>query len=70
MASSFGERLKELREERDLTAKELARRVNLHHSAICRWELGEREPLLCNVIQLAKFFDVTLDYIAGLTEYS
>ena len=69
MYATFGERLKELREEQGLSGTQLAKKLNLHHSSIYKWEEGSQVPILTTAIQLAKFFDVTLDYIAGLTEY-
>ena len=67
--NKFGERLKELRLEQGLSQDKLAELVGLSHSAIGFWETGKRIPNLDAVIILAKFFQVSLDYIAGLTDY-
>lgn len=64
--ASFSERLKELRIDRGLSQDQLAKKVGLTHTAIGLWELGKRAPNLNAVIELAKFFDVSLDYIAGI----
>ena len=66
--NKFGDRLKELRLEKGLTQKQLAEEVNLPSSAIGFWELGKRSPSLDAVIQLAKYFGVSLDYLAGLED--
>ncbi len=67
--SKFSERLKELREEAGLSQIELAKLVKLSKSAIAYWELGQRVPSLEAVIVLADYFNVSLDYIAGLDDW-
>lgn len=66
----FSDRLKELRLERGLTQVELANALNnyISHQAIDFWERGVRDIKLSNVIKLAKFFNVSLDYLAGLSD--
>ena len=66
----FSDRLKELRLERGLTQVELANALNnyISHQAIDFWERGVRDIKLSNAIKLAKFFDVSLDYLAGLSD--
>lgn len=64
----FGERLKELRTERGLSQVDLSKKVNFTRSAIGFWELNKRVPSLDAAIILAKYFDVSLDYIAGLED--
>ena len=66
--SKFSARLKELRLELGLSQQELAGKVGLTHTAIGLWEQGKRTPNLDAVIALAKFFGVSLDYIAGLED--
>ena len=66
--NKFSERLKELRQEKNLSQDKLAKAVGLTHTAIGLWEQGKRNPNLDAVISLAKFFNVSLDYIAGLED--
>ena len=66
--NKFSERLKELRLEKNLSQDKLAKAVGLTHTAIGLWEQGKRIPNLDAVISLAKFFDVSLDYLAGLED--
>ena len=68
--SNFSERLKELRQEKNLSQKELSDLLNgeITQSAIGLWELGKRIPNLEAVILLAEFFNVSLDYIAGIED--
>lgn len=63
---NFGERLKEMRKEEGLSQWKLAQKVGLTHTAIGHWERNERVPNLQAVIILARYFKVTLDYIAGI----
>ena len=65
----LGERLKELREERKLTQKQLAALLSLHSVTYLHYEKSQREPPLIILVKMAKFFDVTTDYLLGLTDY-
>ncbi|MDE6598420.1 MAG: helix-turn-helix domain-containing protein [Clostridia bacterium] len=64
----FAERLKDLRLEKGLSQRELAKLVNLSHTAILRWENQTRIPNGEAIVALAKFFGVTTDYLLGLTD--
>ncbi len=59
------ERLVELRTEKNLTQKELADEIGVSASAIGFWENGINEPKANYVLALAKFFDVSTDYLLG-----
>ncbi len=61
-------RLKDLREDRDLTQEELVEILNMHKTTYTNYEQGKREPPFELIIKLAKFYNVTIDYIAGLTD--
>lgn len=67
--SNFATRLRELRTERKLTNISLSLELGgkISPSAISLWELGKRTPNLDAAILLAQYFNVTLDYIAGLS---
>lgn len=58
-------RLKEMREDKDLRQKELAK--HLHCTQVCysRYELGKRDIPTDSLIKLAEFYDT--DYLLGLT---
>lgn len=64
----FAERLKELRLEKELTQRELAKQTGLSRSAITFWEHCERIPSAEAIIVLAKFFGVSADYLLGLED--
>ena len=61
-------RLKELREQRRLNQEALAQKLNVSQSTISAYEIGERVPDLETLIAIANFFDVSLDYLAGLSD--
>ena len=63
---SFGERLKELRIDRNIGQIELAKTLSVSKGIISLWENNLREPKLSNLILLAQFFNVSIDYLAGL----
>lgn len=61
-------RIKELREDNDITQKEIADKFNLHLTTYQRWESGEREMPTHIIIELCKFYKVSADYILGLSD--
>lgn len=63
---TFGEILKRLRQERHIGQIELAKQIGVGKSIISLWELNTCEPTLTKLIALSKFFNVSIDYLAGL----
>lgn len=63
---TFGERLKNLRKEKGLGQIGLAQKIDVGKSIISLWEKNQCEPTLSKLIALSKFFNVTIDYLAGL----
>ena len=61
-------RLRDLREDADLTQEELVKLLKMHKTTYTNYEQGKREPPFELIIKLAKFYDVSIDYIAGLRE--
>ncbi len=68
MDTTFGERLKDLRRERGLGQIALAQKLGVGKSVISLWELGKCEPTLSNLVAIARFFDVSLDWLTGLED--
>jgi len=66
MDNIFCERLKELRIEKNVGQIELSKALNVSKGIISLWENGLREPKLSNLVALAKYFNVSLDYLAGI----
>lgn len=65
--SEFGKRLAELRKSEGLTREELANELDMSINTLRNYENGLREPGHNFVIQMANRFNVTTDYILGLT---
>ncbi len=61
-------RLKELREERNLTQNDVAVAIQTSQRNIGRWENHSNEPSSSFVIKLADFFQVSTDYLLGRTD--
>ena len=64
----FAERLKELRTAKKLSQRKLASQTKISPSAIKQWENESRVPNAEAVVTLAKFFDVSADYLLGLED--
>ena len=70
MENKFSERLRYLvmKEQRHRKKAAIAELCGLDRKTIKRYEQGEREPGLTELISLADHFEVSIDYIAGLTD--
>lgn len=68
MKDIFAERLKELRGEHNIPQEKLAADLGVGNGTISLWENGKREPKLSNLILLAQYFGVSIDYLAGLED--
>ena len=63
----YYQRLRDLREDEDLTQKQVAALLNTTAQQYSLWERGERELPFHHAITLAMHYRVSLDYLAGLT---
>ncbi len=61
-------RLRDLREDKDLTQKECAEIAYISKNSYIRYENNERIPPLDTIIKFAKYYNVSIDYIAKLTD--
>lgn len=64
----FGQRLKELRTEKGLSTMALGKIIDVSDMAISRWENDKTDIVSENLIKLAKFFEVSTDYLLGLED--
>ena len=62
------QRIKDLREDSDLSQRELAQVLNCSQQAYSNYELGQRDIPSAILIQLAKFHNTSVDYLLGLTD--
>lgn len=63
----YYKKLRDLREDTDLKQREVAEILHVSVQQYSLYERGEREIPFHHVITLAKFYNVSIDYIAGLT---
>lgn len=62
-------RLKELREENNYTQKQIADVLEVKQNTYSQYETEKREIPISTLIKLAKYYDVSVDYILGLTDF-
>lgn len=67
MINKFSERLKILREYKNINQTILGRHLGYGATAISSYENRRNEPSMDTLIQIAKYFDVSLDYLLGVT---
>lgn len=65
---SFGEKLRILRQEKGIGQIQLAKELEVGKSIISLWEQDKCEPTLSKLIAISRFFDVSIDYLAGLED--
>lgn len=63
----YYQRLRDLREDRGIKQQEMAELLNTTQQTYSLWEIGAREIPFHHVITLARYYGVSVDYIAGLT---
>lgn len=61
-------RIKELRKAKNITQIKLAMDLNTTQNTISRYETGEREPGIAELIRIADYFRVSVDYLIGRTD--
>ena len=64
----FAERLMDLRKERGLSQATVARDLNVSLGIVCYWETNKSDPTASNIAKLARYFNVTSDYLLGLSD--
>lgn len=62
---TLGQRIKRLRIDKGMSQVELGELVNVGNSTVSQWESDKRVPDIATVNQLAKVFDVSVDYLLG-----
>lgn len=65
---SYPERIRALREDNDKTQAEIAKLLKVGQRTYCDYELGKTRIPVDSLIILAKLYDVSMDYICGLSE--
>ncbi len=65
---NFNVRLKQIRQKHNMTQSELAEILDLKPTAISNYESERNEPSFDKLIALSKYFDVSCDYLLGITD--
>lgn len=68
MKLSFGERIRNLREDADLNQTQLGKAVGMTQRKISYIECGKYEPSVDDIVALCRFFKVSSDYLLGINE--
>lgn len=63
-------KIRELRESKNLTQKEVAQALNCSQQVYSNYELGQRDLPTKILISLSRFYGVSTDYILGLTDHT
>lgn len=66
MKLTFGEKIRNLREDRDLNQTELGQAVHMTQRKISYLECGKCEPSMDDIMALCRFFKVSADYLLGI----
>ena len=61
-------RLRDIRRAKGISQLRLAMDLNMTQNTISRYETGEREPGIIELIQLADYFNISVDYLIGRTD--
>lgn len=61
----YSERIKKLRNEKELSQTELGNYLGVSASAVYKWENGKSQPDINSIIKMSKLFGVTTDFIIG-----
>ena len=61
-------RIRELRRARRITQLKMALDLDMSQNTISRYESGEREPGIAELIRIADYFRVSIDYLVGRTD--
>ncbi len=63
----MGNRLRDMREDRDLTQAKLAEYLKIHQTTYSDYEIGKLNVPIDVFIELAEFYHTSIDYLAGIT---
>lgn len=67
---SLADRIKSLRERAGLTQADIARQIGISRSGVNSWEMGLSVPSTQYIVELAKKFKVSTDYLLGMDDTS
>lgn len=65
---NYNERIRQIRIKNKLTAKEFSKIFGISESTVSLYESGKRKPGIELIIKISKYFDVSTDFILGVTD--
>ncbi len=65
----IGTKIRELRKSYNMSQTDLANKLNTTQDTISLWELNKSYPDVINVIKLCKLFNISSDYLLGLSDF-
>lgn len=66
--ANFASRIKELREQKGITQRKLAKDLGVSQGTINLWETGAGETTFAMLIKIAEYFNESVDYLLGRTD--
>ena len=69
MEYKIGERIKELRIEKNISQRTLSELCKVKQSCVSKWERGATLPPVDIIIILSRIFEISSDYLLGITDY-
>lgn len=64
----FANQLRNLRDEANISREDLATQTGITYAALSKYETGEREPDFNTLCKIARHFDVSTDYLLGISK--
>lgn len=68
MIYNIADRIRFLREQYGMTQTDLANKLGISRSAVNSWEMSLSSPSIANIIEMAKLFNISTDYILSVDE--
>ncbi|MBD5131137.1 MAG: helix-turn-helix transcriptional regulator [Clostridiales bacterium] len=65
---AFAKRLRELRESYGYTQKQVAEKLHICQQSYARYEIDTGEPSLTTLVKLSQLFEVSVDYLLGISD--
>lgn len=65
----FADRLLDLCKERSISQAKLAKDIGVSFSVVCYWETDRSEPTAPNLVKLANYFGVSVDFLLGVSDH-
>lgn len=66
---NFGKRLANLREKNDWSQDKISKKLNISQQSYSKYETNRNEPDMKTIVNISKLFNVSTDYLLGLTKF-